>query len=118
MNLNAWQERLATHFGQMRDKRNNRDVHATVYALEHGLDDSEIADLSREIHAFLRNSGPARRHYLAWVVYSAEIGYQYSGEEYWDTFGRLTPNWNNAFRDQIRDAYYDFHVNFKATRPR
>jgi hypothetical protein len=118
MNLNAWQERLATHFAQLRDERVNRGVHASVYALEHGLSDVDLADVSREIHAFLQNSGPSRRHYLAWVVYSAEIGYQYSGEEYWDTFGRLTPNWDNSFRDQIRDSYYDFHLNFKATRPR
>lgn len=118
MTLKDWQARLSAHFAHLCDERKNRGVHTTVYALEHGLNEDEVADLKREIHLFLQNSGPDRRHYLAWAVYSAEVGYQYSGEEYWNTFGRLTPRWYSSYRDEIRDAYQEFHRNFKATRPR
>jgi hypothetical protein len=118
MSLNTWQDRLSNHFARLRDARVGRGAHTTVYALEHGLNPDEVAELKREIHAFLQNSSPDQRHYVAWAVYSAEIGYQYSGEEYWDTFCRLTPHWNNSYRDEIRDAYREFHRNFKATHPR
>ena len=117
MTLNAWQERLSNHFANLRDRRLKSGPHANLYALEHELNEADIAELREDIHEFLGNSGPARRHYLAWVVYSAEIGYQYSGEEYWETFSRLTPNWDDSYRDHIRDAYHDFHRNFGATRP-
>src|SRR6185312_12304796 len=118
MSLNAWQERFSAHFGKLRDERAGRGTHTGVYALEHGLEPSEIVELNDEIHSFLNHSGPAKRHYLAWAVYSAEIGYRFSGEEYWTTFAQLTPNWEDSFRDNIRDAYYEFHRNFQATHPR
>ncbi|HKV78657.1 MAG TPA: hypothetical protein VJP02_10975 [Candidatus Sulfotelmatobacter sp.] len=118
MNLNEWQERLSAHFAHLRDERADKGQHRTIYALEHGLDKSQLDDLSCQIHLFLENSRPAERHYLAWAVYAAEVGYRYSGDEYWDTFLELTPNWDNAYRNYIRDAYCEFHHVFKATRPR
>jgi hypothetical protein len=37
-------------------------------------------------------------------VYSAEIGYEYSGEEYWQTFAERTPGWAGyGDRNFIRD---------------
>ena len=118
MNLNEWQERLSTQFARLRDERVDKGQYGTIYALEHGLDSSEVEELSQQVRLFLRNSRPAERHYLAWAVYSAEIGYRYSGEEYWDTFSEFTPHWDNSYRNYIRDAYLEFHRVFKATRPR
>jgi hypothetical protein len=84
MNLNSWQERLLNHFVQLRERRLTlQKTHAILYALEHGLTESEVGQLRQDIHEWLKNSGPARHHFLVWAVYSAEIGYQYSGEEYW-----------------------------------
>jgi hypothetical protein len=120
MTLNGWQERLASQFSELRDVRRNRQpAHGILYALEHGLNEVEVAELRHEIHGWLKYSGPAHRHFLAWVVYSAEIGYQYSGEEYWTTFCRLTPNWQDSpnSRDHIRSAFEEFHRNFNATHP-
>ncbi len=120
MTLNGWQEKLASHFSELRDCRRNQQVaHGILYALEHGLDEPEVDELRQQIHEWLRHSGPDHRHFLAWVVYSAEIGYQYSGEEYWTTFCRLTPNWQDSqnSRDHIRSAFEDFHRKFNATRP-
>src|SRR5689334_11989120 len=97
MTLNGWQEKLATHFSALRDlRRNQAAAQGILYALEHGLHELEVAELRLQIHEWLKNSGPAHRHFLAWVVYSAEVGYQYSGEEYWTTFCRLTPNWQDS----------------------
>ena len=36
---------------------------------------------------------PSRAHALVWIVYSSELGYRYSGDEYWQTFERETPGW-------------------------
>jgi len=120
MTLKDWQHKLETHFSQLRRGRLNRaSADQILYALEHGLDESEVAALRQDIHEWLEFSGPDQRHFLAWAVYSAEIGYQYSGEEYWTTFCRLTPAWQDSqnSRDHIRDAFEEFRRKFNATQP-
>jgi hypothetical protein len=121
MTLNAWQERLDSHFDQLRERRLSlQGTHAVLYALEHGLTEDEVEQLKQDIHEWLKNSGPARRHFLAWSVYSAEVGYEYSGEEYWTTFCSGTPNWQDSsyYRDQIRDGFRQFHRKFNGAEPR
>ena len=120
MTLNDWQQKLGTHFSQLQQFRlNHPSANPILYALEHGLNDVEVAELRQQIHEWLKYSGPAHRHFLAWAVYSAEIGYQYSGEEYWTTFCRLTPGWQDSqnSRDHIRTAFEEFHRKFHATQP-
>ena len=120
MTLNDWQEKLGSHFSQLRERRlNHLSAHGILYALEHGLNEPDVVELRHQIHEWLKYSGPASRHFLAWAVYSAEIGYQYSGEEYWTTFCRLTPGWQDSqnSRDQIRSAFEEFHRKFNATHP-
>ena len=120
MTLNDWQQKLGTHFSQLQQFRlNHPSANPILYALEHGLNEVEVAELRQQIHEWLKYSGPAHRHFLAWAVYSAEIGYQYSGEEYWTTFCRLTPDWQDSHnnRDHIRSAFEEFHRKFNATQP-
>ena len=120
MTLNDWQEKLGSHFSQLRERRlNHLSARGILYALEHGLNELNVAELRQQIHEWLKYSGPASRHFLAWAVYSAEIGYQYSGEEYWTTFCRLTPGWQDSqnSRGQIRSAFEEFHRKFNATHP-
>ena len=107
MTLNDWQQKLGSHFSQLQQFRlNHPSANPILYALEHGLNEVEVAELRQQIHEWLKYSGPAHRHFLAWAVYSAEIGYQYSGEEYWTTFCRLTPGWQDSQnnRDHIRSC--------------
>lgn len=120
MTLNNWQQKLESHFSQLRQRRLSHPGAAPIlYALEHGLNEGDVAELRRQIHEWLKFMGPVHRHFLAWAVYSAEIGYQYSGEEYWTTFCRLTPNWQDSqnSRDHIRSAFEEFHRKFNATQP-
>ena len=105
MTLNDWQQKLESHFSELHQLRlNHPSANPILYALEHDLTEVEVAELRQQIHEWLKYSGPAHRHFLAWAVYSAEIGYQYSGEEYWTTFCRLTPGWQDSQtnRDHIR----------------
>jgi hypothetical protein len=120
MTLNDWQQKLGAHFSQLHKYRlNHPSANPILYALEHGLNEVEVAELRQQIHEWLKFTGPAHRHFLAWAVYSAEIGYQYSGEEYWTTFCRLTPDWQDSQnnRDHIRSAFEEFHRKFNATQP-
>jgi hypothetical protein len=39
------------------------------------------------------------------VVYAAEIGYNYAGEEYWQTFASSTPGWAESGNHQYIEAY-------------
>ena len=120
MTLNVWQQKLETHFSHLRrDRLNRTSADQILYALEHGLNESEVATLRHDIHEWLECSGPDQRHFLAWAVYSSEIGYQYSGEEYWTTFCRLTPGWQDSQnnRDQVRSAFEEFRRKFNATQP-
>ena len=120
MTLNDWQQKLGSHFSELQQLRlNHPSANPILYALEHDLNEVEVAELRQQIHEWLKYSGPAHRHFLAWAVYSAEIGYQYSGEEYWTTFCRLTPGWQDSHnnRDHIRSAFEEFHRKFNATQP-
>lgn len=120
MTLNVWQERLDSHFAQVHEQRRTPvTTHSALYALEHGLSADEVDQLKADVLDWVKNSGPSRRHFSVWAVYSAEVGYQYSGEEYWATFGALTPNWQdcNSNRDHIRDCFREFHRKYGAAKP-
>lgn len=115
MTLNAWQQQLDSHFAQLHQQRlKSQATHCTIYALEHGLSSDEIYQLKADVLDWVKSSSPSRRHFLVWAVYSAEIGYQYSGEEYWATFNTLTPNWLdcNSNRDHIRDCFREFYKKY------
>lgn len=114
MDLGAWNQRLAAHFGAL--ARDRKDI--PVFALEHGLAQPELLGLQNALRAHIQGSAPARDHQLAWVVYAAEIGYGYAGDEYWQTFEEKTPGWTvNGRRDWIRDAFVAFQREFAGAKP-
>jgi hypothetical protein len=55
---------------------------------------------------------------LPWIVYAAEIGYRYEGDEYWQTFEAETPGWLEfGHRSWIRDRFMDFSNRFGGAKP-
>src|SRR5262249_40631896 len=110
MTLNEWQGRLEKHFSALKEQHGRLDSH--VFALEQGLGDQELNSLKQGICDFSKHTTPSSKHWLVWVVYATEVGYAYSGDEYWQTFGDRTPGWNvhnqNVARDSIRDAFWRF----------
>nr|ART37113.1 D89 [uncultured bacterium] len=114
MDLGAWNQRLAEHFSGL--ARDREDI--PVFALEHGLAQAEVLALQHALRAHIQVSAPARNHQLVWVVYAAEIGYGYAGDEYWQTFEARTPGWTeNGNRSWIRDAFVAFQKKFAAAKP-
>lgn len=113
--LDAWQERLEAHFKALADIR--RIDGLPVFALEHGLGASERTVVASLLN---RSLGTSRlgQHWLVWVVYAAEQGYDYDGDEYWTTFERRTPKWRDwADRRMLRRWFGQFHKRFAGFEP-
>ena len=118
MSLNSWQSRLEEHFERLKKDRFSTAEGSPVFGLEHGLDPSEREELEKEILAHISVTGPCDRHWLAWVVYASELGYQYSGDEYWRTFEERTPGWKeHGDRYWVRDSFRTFHKRFGGAKP-
>jgi hypothetical protein len=59
-----------------------------------------------------------RAAWLPTVVYAAEIGYSYAGDEYWQTFEASTPGWAEyGDRQYIRDRFKAFRERFNGAAP-
>jgi hypothetical protein len=115
--LVQWQTRLAKHFAELQRTRSGT-LGAPLFALEHGLDPSEVDVIATAVHAEIVRDPPSVQHSLPWIVYSTELGYRYSGDEYWQTFEQKTPGWTvNGNRYTIRDFYRSFQQEFDGATP-
>ena len=119
MTLADWQNRLHEHFEALHRQRSSAVGDKPVFALEHGLTSAEINDLAALVRAHVRRAVPDDRCFLPWVVYAAEVGYRYSGDEYWQTFEEETQGWKtHGDRYWIRDhCFHNFHRKYGGARP-
>ena len=107
--LRNWQTRLARHFAALRDHRGTNGPERPIFGLEHGLDAQEVQALEAALRAHIADRPPSRDHALAWIVYSSELGYRYSGDEYWQTFEQETPGWtDHGNRCWLRQRFRNF----------
>lgn len=115
MDLVAFQNRLQDHFAKLKE---NRIVYPT-FALEHGLTTEELSHLKRLIREYIRNTPPSSEHWLPWIIYAAELGYVYSGDEYWQTFEDNTRGWRQyGDRYLIRKWFKKFQKDYNGVEPR
>lgn len=116
--LEAWQARLSRHFATLTESRRARRTAEPLFALEHGLAQTEVSALEAAVRTHIAFRAPSRDHWLVWVVYAAELGYRYSGDEYWQTFEQETPGWIvNGDRYRIREFYRRFEREFDGAVP-
>jgi hypothetical protein len=116
--LSALHGRLEAHFGSLRTRRDDRGRGAPIFALEHGLSEAELALLTAEVQLAVRRGQLPEKSWLPFVVYAAEVGYKYSGDEYWQTFEAQTPHWvENGDRYYIRRKFLQFKDSFHAAEP-
>jgi hypothetical protein len=121
MTLNDWQSRFESHFSRLRDERRGNSTRSTVYALEHGLTSDEVSSFVGHVRQSIRSTHrPAQGHRLVWAIYATEVGYGYSGEEYWASFASQTSNWedSNQNREYIRTAFKEFQTHYGGAEPR
>jgi hypothetical protein len=98
---------LSAHFAGLAEQR--RETNSPVFALEHGLTPDGVEGLKHAIQEHLRTSAPDESDWLAWVVYATEIGYDFEGHEYWQTFEEETEKWKvRGERAFIRRCFWKF----------
>ena len=116
--LGHWQTRFAQHFAELRSRRGSDGSGWPIFGLEHGLDLGEVEAFKAAVRVYIAHRPPSQDHRLAWIVYSSEFGYQYSGDEYWQTFETETPGWNvHGNRYWIRNCFRWFQKEFGGAVP-
>jgi len=113
--LDTLQASLDAHFSDLAASRSVSSL--PLFALEHGLDAPQLEELSQNVRAQIRNGGRLSGHWLPWIVYASEIGYGYTGEEYWQSFEELTPGWEGHHRDSLRGWFRKFHTIYRGVEP-
>lgn len=120
MKLTAFQNRLEEHFSALRADRSTGPGDRPVFALEHGLSEQDIDTLKAAVCSELSVGALRWEHRLPWTVYAAELGYLYSGFEYWQTFASMTPGWptdDRRSKDWIRQCFSDFAKTYGGATP-
>lgn len=116
MTLREWHDKLSAHFSNLHQQR--LDARCPVFAIEHGLDDHELNELKQAIRSHIGSCKPSDAHWLSWIVYAAEVGYEFDGHEYWDSFAQKTPDWKvNGDRHFIKNSYKKFVQSFGGFTP-
>lgn len=111
---------LDAHFTQLRDARTaSTEQRSPVFALEHDLPPEDLHLLKDTVRGAVREGLGARHRawWLPFVVYAAESGYDYVGEEYWRTFEQTTPGWRDDQRHWIKAWFEKFAIDYDGAVP-
>lgn len=116
MDLQQWHDYFESHYDDLHKQR-AKDI-APVFVFEHGLDSKKLTELKQSIHESLTACSPNEKHWLPWIVYATEIGYEFDGHEYWYSFQEKTRNWHiYGNRPFIRDGFNKFVKSFGGYKP-
>jgi len=116
MPLEDWQRRLERHFQQLATARSNSGF--PLFALEHDLTGTELEEIGTQLRERLALGLRLEPHWLLWVVYATELGYDYDGGEYWRSFEERTPRWSDkASRNQLREWFSRFQLTYQGVKP-
>jgi hypothetical protein len=115
MPLDQWQERLERHFTELAARR--ADSGFPLFALEHDLTHDEIEDIDRQLCSRIRAGLPLQPHWLVWVVFATERGYDYDGGEYWQSLEQRTVHWDLSQRRQLRAWFKRFQQTYHGVTP-
>jgi hypothetical protein len=113
--LEQWQERLERHFADLAAARSKSGF--PLFALEHGLTHDDVQEIGTMLCSRIRAGLPQRLHWLLWVVYATEFGYNYDGGEYWHPIEDCTVHWDQYRRHQLRAWFRKFHETYGGVVP-
>ncbi len=111
--------KLDNHFRSLHEARQKLGGAPPVFALERDLGDAEIDLLLTAVRAAVANRLGAcfRMWWLPFVVYAAESGYDYVGDEYWPSFEQTTPGWRSDDRPWIKTWFSRFALEYGGAVP-
>ena len=119
LSLNEWQEYVELHFDELARARYLSGN--PLFALEHNLSEEDLDAIGELLKARLTEDAWLARHWLLWVVYATELGYDYDGAEYWTSFEDRTPRWwqtvTSTRRNQLREWFGKFQATYDGVRP-
>ncbi len=115
MSLDQWQERLERHFADLAVARSKSGF--PLFALEHGLTHDDLQEIGTGLCSRIRAGLPLHPHWLLWVVYATEFGYDYDGSEYWHPIEEVTVHWDPYHRHQLRAWFRKFHETYSGVVP-
>ena len=101
---------LDVHFRDLHESRSMLEPASPVFALEHDLGEVNLRLLFGAVRAVIAQGLLARHRqlWLPFVVYAAEEGYDYVGDEYWPSFEQATPGWRNDQRPWLKEQFLKF----------
>lgn len=115
LSLNEWQKHAIAHFTTLSNSKKEKKL--PVFALEHCFSNVHIELITNLLIKDFVKNGFNRSYWLLWVIYSTEIGYTYTGEEYWQSFKERIQNWDQKNREDIRWSFKEFTRRFEGLRP-
>ena len=115
--LDHLQASVERHFDKLANERKSSGL--PVFALEHGLSKAEINELAVGLRRHILFDGRLSKLWLLWVVYATELGYDFDGEEYWQSYESRTPQWTgDPYRRQsLRQFFERFESKFGGSTP-
>lgn len=116
LSLEQWQKRLERHFTELASARSTSEF--PLFALEHGLSEEEFGQIALLLRDRLSLGLRLEPHWLLWVIYATELGYDYDGDEYWDSFEKRTRRWRErGSRSQLRTWFSRFRTTYHGVKP-
>ena len=113
--LDVLQERLERHFKSLARTREKPDF--PVFAMEHGLPEEDLNQLQSILRSRRKSHSLQNSDWLLWVIYATEVGYDYTGEEYWHSFEEQTPGWEFQDRNRIKTWFTKFQRTYNGVIP-
>ena len=113
--LDALHERVERHFKSLAHTRKNSGF--PVFAMEHGLSEEDLNQLQSLLRSRRKSHSLRTFDWLLWVIYATEVGYDYTGEEYWHSFEEQTLGWEYQDRNRIKTWFTKFQRTFNGVVP-
>lgn len=107
--------RIEKHFEQLAHARARSDL--PIFAMEHGLCQKDLRQIQTILNSQCKIHSLQSSDWLLWVIYATEVGYTYTGEEYWQSFEQQTPGWESQNRNKIRNYFTKFQSLYNGVQP-
>ncbi len=113
--LSDWQEVAFAHFKDLTTVKAEKAY--PVFALEHNFSKVQLLRIGELLVKDFEVRGISHNLWLLWVIYATELGYEYTGDEYWQSFERKLKSWDTSHRQEISWAFSEFQRHFRGIVP-